>query len=141
MAISVGKIGPKIRPATTTSAQVSVGDRLNTIPRVNAMHKAASTVTSSVSAPSGNVSAVSNREPVKVSQNTDSKVAARPSLTPLSVISVVAQAATDASIGTWTEERQAAQPHDRIGEQDAQPAAHGLRGRASLAFASPLPVP
>src|SRR6185295_13331597 len=99
MAIKVGKIGPRIIPATTTIEQVNQAVRLKAMPRVNAMHADAIVITRSVSAPAGNVSAVINRDPMKVSQKTDNSVAARPSLTPLSVIKVVAQVATDASIG------------------------------------------
>ncbi len=76
MAISVGKIGPKISPAATTAAHVSPAERLKAMPSVKAMHKRAIAMISSVSAPAGSVSAVISREPVNVSQNTESSVAA-----------------------------------------------------------------
>src|SRR5687768_13762033 len=68
IAISVGKIGPRINPAATIIAQVSQAQRLKTIPSVKAMHSDAIEMTSSVSAPSGSKSAVARREPMKASQ-------------------------------------------------------------------------
>ena len=50
--------------------------------------------------PSGSIRAVIKREPMKVNQNIESSVDATPSLMPLRVINVVAQAAVAASIGT-----------------------------------------
>src|SRR5438552_2984432 len=101
MAIRVGKIGPKIRPAATTSAHISPDERLKAIAVVNTTHNSARTITNLVSAPAGSKRAVINLDPVKASQNTDRKVAAVDSLTPLPVMRVVAQVATEASIGTW----------------------------------------
>ena len=67
---------------------------------VKAMHNAASVNTRIVLAPSGRASAVIKRDPMKPSQNIDNILEALASLIPLSVINVVDQAATDASIGT-----------------------------------------
>src|SRR6266436_99621 len=119
MAINVGKIGPRISPAATTSTHVNPDERLKAIPTVNTIHKRARAMTSSVSAPAGSKSAVISRDPVKVSQNTDSNVAAVASPTPLPVIRVVAQAATDASIGTW--QKNAAQHSHTTGSESKMP--------------------
>src|SRR5205809_6908864 len=100
MAIKVGKMGPRMRPAATTIAQVSQARELNTIPIVKAMQKAAIVIMRIVFAPSGKAKAVIKRDPIKLSQNIDSTVEAPASLMPLLVINVVDQVATDASIGT-----------------------------------------
>src|SRR5262245_36127316 len=113
MAIKVGKMGPRISPAATTSVHVNRAERLKAIPVVNAIHNRARAKTISLSAPAGSKSAVTRRDPVNVNQNADSKVAAVVSLTPLAVISVVAQAATDASMGTW--QKNAAQHNHTTG--------------------------
>ena len=99
IAMSVGKMGPTIAPAAMIKMLISVAPRQDAIPNVTTIQPAAMSTTSVVSAPAGNASAVTKRDPIKVSQKIDNKLADRASLTPLSVISVVAQAATEASVG------------------------------------------
>lgn len=101
IAIKVGKIGPTTAPDATTSMHINVAPRQNTIPSVIAILQQAIIKTRDVSAPIGNINAVTNRDPMKVSQNNDSRVDAFASLTFLSVIKVVAQVAIDASVGIW----------------------------------------
>jgi len=83
------------------------------------MHNAAIVSTRIVSAPLGSMSAVINREPERQPEH-DSSFEASASRTPLSVISVVAQVATEARSARGRR-TPAAQPDDRIREQNAQP--------------------
>src|SRR5262245_50169946 len=140
MAISVGKIGPRISPPATTIVAVSQAARLSTIPSVNAMHKAAIAITSTVFMPSGKVNAVISRDPMNVSQNIDSSVEASASLIPFAVINVVAHVAVEASIGTW--KKNARQHSHTIGSASSiasPPATDSLAGDVSLSQFTPRP--
>src|SRR5205807_2496230 len=132
------EMGPKIRPAATTIAQVSPAARLNTIASVKAMHKVARAMTRVVLAPSGKTSAVIKRDPMKASQNNDNRLAALVSLTPLLVIKVVDQAATEASIGTW--QKNARQQSHTIGSENRiarPPATLSVIGVCSIFHSTP----
>src|SRR5437667_9281487 len=108
-----------MRPAAMTITQVSQAVRLSTMPKVKAMQNAPIVITRIVLAPSGKANAVIKRDPMKVSQNIDNSVDAPASLTPLSVINVVDQVATDASMGTW--QKNARQQSQTIGSENRMP--------------------